>query len=103
MNPTNAESEQEMRTVLVKFANHFRDRTGVRKAMVRFQGRDLRALVDRLLEDFDIEALLLEDGEIAPYVRVVINGRYSSLLGGWQARIPDGATVVLLGSYVIAF
>lgn len=93
----------KMRTVRVKFANHFRARTGVKEVMINFEGEDLRALVHQLVEDFDIEDLLVEDGEIRPYVRVVINGRYSALLGGWDAPIPDQSTIVLLGSYVIAF
>jgi len=36
-------------------------------------------------------------------VRVVINGRFSYLVGGWDAQIPDGATVVLLQSYGASF
>lgn len=64
-----------------------------------FKGRTLAQFLPALVEQFEIEDLLLENGELRTNVRVIIDGRYSYLLGGLEAEIPDGATVVLVYSY----
>lgn len=40
----------------------------------------------------------MKDDELKPHTRVVINGRFSDLIGGWDAPIPDGSMLVLLYS-----
>ena len=64
-----------------------------------FEGSTLGQFIPALLAHFEIEDLLLEEGELRKNVRVIIDGRYSYLLGGLEAKIPDGATVVLVYSY----
>lgn len=98
-----SEGARTVTTVTLKAASHFRARLGLREIEFQFPGQTLRDLVAELRRRFEIDDLLLEGGEIRPYVRVVIDGRYSSLLGGWDAQVPNGATVVFLGSYVLAF
>jgi molybdopterin converting factor small subunit len=94
---------EPMTLVTLRAANHFRERLGFREAEFEFPGERLRDFVTELRRQFDVDDLLLEEGEIKPYVRIVIDGRYSSLLSGWDAVVPDGSTVVLLHSYVLAF
>ena len=85
--------------VSLKFASHFRARVRMSNTEFTYNGNSLREFTPALLEQFDIGDLLMEGDELKPSVRVVINGRYSYLVGGWDAQIPDGATVVLLHLY----
>lgn len=89
--------------VSLKFTSHFRARVGISNTEFTFKGNTLREFTPALLEQFDIADMMMEGDELKPHVRVVINGRFSYLLGGWDAQIPAGATVVLLHSYVVAF
>lgn len=89
--------------VSLKFTSHFRARVGMSNTKFTFKGNTLREFIPALLEQFDIAHMLMEGDELKPHVRVVINGRFSYLVGGWDAQIPDGASVVLLHSYGAAF
>ncbi len=93
----------QMRHVELKFTSHFRARVGKSKVHFAFEGRTLREFIPAVLRRFDLADLLMEGDELRPYVRVVINGRFSYTVGGWEAEIPDGSTVVLIHSYVVAF
>jgi molybdopterin synthase sulfur carrier subunit len=93
----------EPTNVNLKFASHFHARVGMSNTKFTYNGNSLREFIPALLEQFDIADLLMEDDELRPPVLVVINGRYSYLIGGWDAQIPDGATVVLLHAYGAAF
>lgn len=81
--------------VTLKLTSHFRARVGLFETDFEFKGNTLRQFIPALLGKYDIEDLLMEAGELRSNIRVVINGRYSGLLGGFDAPIPDGATVVL--------
>lgn len=83
----------------LKFTNLFRKRLGISLTEFTFKGSTLRQFIPALLEQYEIEDLLIKDGELRSNVRVVIDGRYSYLLGGLDAHIPDGATVVLVYSW----
>ena len=83
----------------LKFTNLFRKRLGISLTEFTFKGSTLRQFIPALLEQFEIEDLLFKDGELRPNVRFVIDGRYSYLLGGQDAHIPDGAMVVLVYSW----
>jgi len=85
--------------VTLKFASFFRRRVNLSQIDFSFEGNTLRHFVEALLQKYDVGDLLLEDGDIRTNVRVVINGRYWNLLGGWEAPIPEGANVTLLESY----
>lgn len=89
--------------VSLKLTSHFRARTGTSNTEFAFMGNTLREFIPALLEQFDIADMLMEGDELKSHVRVVINGRFSYTVGGWDAHIPDGAMVVLLHSYVVAF
>ena len=83
----------------LKFTSRFRKRLGISLTEFTFKGSTLRQFIPALLEQFEIEDLLIKDGELRSNVRVVIDGRYSYLLGGLDAHIPDGAMVVLVYSW----
>jgi len=89
--------------VTIKFASFFRSRVGQSLTAFSFEGDTLSQLLDALVTQYDISDLLLNEGEIRQYVRVVINGRFSYLVGGLEAHIPQDAMIVLLHSYVVAF
>jgi molybdopterin synthase sulfur carrier subunit len=102
--PIGGGSDQEQLTrVKLKFTSFFRKRVGKSLIEFSFRGNTLSAFIQAVVEQFDLADLLMEDGELRPYVRVVINGRFSYLLGGFDAHIPEGAMLVLLHSYVVAF
>ena len=83
----------------LKFTNLFRKRLGISLTEFTFKGSTLRQLIPALLEQYEIEDLMIKDGVLRSNVRVVIDGRYSYLLGGLDAHIRDGAMVVLVYSW----
>lgn len=97
-------SGDDLTHVTLRFTSHFRARVGQSQTEFAFKGNTLRGFVPAVLEQYDIGDLLLDgSNELKPYVRVAINGRFSQTIGNWEAPIPDGATVVLIHSYVVAF
>lgn len=89
--------------VTLKFTSFFRSRLGLSKTEFAFKGTTLRQFIPAMLKQFNIADLLMDGDELKSHVRIIINGRYSYLLGGWQAEIPDGATVVIIHSYTVSF
>jgi molybdopterin synthase sulfur carrier subunit len=89
--------------VTLRFTSHFRERVAASQAGFSFKGNTMRQFIEALLSEYDIRDLLMDQGELRPYVRVAVNGRFSHFIGAWDAAIPDGATVVLMHSYVLAF
>lgn len=85
--------------VTVKFANRFRAHLRQSDAELSFQGDTFREFIPALLAQFDLADLLLDGDQINSRVHVVINGRYSHLIGGWDAPVADGSTVVLTFAY----
>ena len=94
------EGSDELTRITLKFTSFFRSRVGFSQTEFAFKGNTLRQFIPAMLEKFDIADLLMDGDELKRHVRVVINGRYSYLLGGWEAEIPEDAMVVLLHSYV---
>jgi hypothetical protein len=89
--------------VIVKFTGSFRKQVGQTQIEFSFNGGTMREFIHALDHEFDFADLLLDNGELSSRVLVVINGRYSYLLGGWDAPIPDGALIVLFRSHKLAF
>jgi molybdopterin synthase sulfur carrier subunit len=92
----------ELTNVTLKFTSHFRARVGKSNTDFAFRGNTLRQFIPALLEQFDIADLLMDGGEQKTHMRVVIDGRFSYTVGGWEAQISNGATVVLIHSYVVS-
>ena len=89
--------------ITLKFTSFFRSRLGLSQTEFSFKGTTLRQFIPAMLKQFDIADLLMDGGELKSHVRIIINGRYSYLLGGWQAEIPDGAMVVIIHSYTVSY
>ncbi len=79
--------------VIVRFAGDLLSRVGTFHHELDFEGDTLRDLIPAVVERFDLEDLLMNEGGIRPYVQIVIDGRFSYTVGGLDAAIRDGATV----------
>ena len=88
-------SGDDLTRVTLRFTSDFRARVEQNEVEFAFNGNTLRALMKALVDQFDIADLLTAGEDLRPYVRVVINGRFSYTVGGTEAEIPDGASVVL--------
>ncbi len=95
MGNSSASDQARNTEITLRLTGDFRKRVGVPQIHFAFPGRTLRQLIPALIKEFDLGDLLMEGGQPQPYVQVVINGRFSYLIGGLEAPIPDGSTVML--------
>jgi len=79
--------------ITLRLTGDFRRRLGKHRTRFAFPGNTLRQLLAALVREFDLGDRLMAGDELRPYVQVVINGRFSYLVGGPEAKIPDGSTV----------
>ncbi len=99
-----AAATDDLTRVTLKFTGNVRGRMGRDRMEFAFTGHTLGALLDDLLAQYDLRDLILnEEGEVRPWARVVVNGRFSYLIGDMDAPIHDGDLVVLMHPYVVAF
>lgn len=103
--PEPAEAATEGLTqVTLKFTGHVRGRIGRDRMEFAFAGNTLGALLNNFFAHYDLRDLFLnERGEIRPWTRIVVNGRYSYLIGDMDAPIHGGDLVVLIHQYAAAF
>ena len=87
-------SQDRLTNITLRLAGDFRGRLGKHQTRFAFPGNTLRQLMAALVREFDLGDLLMAGDEPRPYVQVVINGRFSYLVGGLEAQIPDGSTVM---------
>ena len=93
-----------MTVVNVKFTGHIRSRIGIDQLDFVVDGSTLGDVLEALFNEYKIQDLILDDdGNILPYSRVVVNGRFSYLVGDMDAPIEDGDSIVLIRPYVVAF
>ena len=93
-----------MLNVNLKFTGLVRKRMGVNQMEYAFDGSSLAELLEAFFNRYDIQDLILdENGEILPYSRIVVNGRFSYLVGNMETPIQDGDLVVFIRPYVVAF
>jgi molybdopterin converting factor small subunit len=91
-------------SVQLKFTGLVRSRMGLDGMEFEFEGYTLADLLVAVFTQYDIKDLLMdENGAILPYSRVVINGRFSYLVGEMDAPICDGDKIVFIRPYVVAF
>ncbi|QUL99285.1 MAG: MoaD family protein [Candidatus Fermentithermobacillus carboniphilus] len=89
------QSESSMITVTVMFFGQIRQITGVsQRAISLGTGAKLTDLVVRLNEEYGPS--FAEEVSRIQGLRILINGREYSLLGGMQAPLSDGCTVVFM-------
>ncbi len=93
-----------MADVRLKFTGNVYRRMGTFEMRFAFQGSKLRDLLDAFFARYNLRDLLLDDdGRVAPYARLVVNGRFSEWIGELDAPVRDGDTVVLIHPYAVAF
>ncbi|MCP4421742.1 MAG: MoaD/ThiS family protein [Chloroflexi bacterium] len=90
--------------VNLKFTGHVRTRMGMDRMEFDFKGNKLNDLLQTLFAQHDLQDLILdENGDVQAWSRVVINGRFSYLVGDMDAPIQDGDMIVLIRPYAVAF
>jgi molybdopterin synthase sulfur carrier subunit len=101
--PAEAATE-DLTRVTLKFTGKVWERMGRGRMEFAFAGHTLGALLNELFAHHDLQDLILNDeGEVRPWTRVVVNGRFSYLIGDMDAPIRDGDLVVLIHQYAVAF
>jgi len=88
-------SAEDLTRVTLRFTTDFRARVEQNEVEFAYRGNTLRDLMKAIADQFDVADLLTAGEELRSYVQVVINGRFSYTVGGLEAEIPDGASVVL--------
>ena len=67
------------------------------KREVSAEGDSVRELLDDLMGRFpELRSQLEEEGELAPFVNVYVDGEDVRTLEGVETEVPPGATVILL-------
>jgi molybdopterin converting factor small subunit len=90
--------------VTLKFTGNIYKRMGTFGMGFSFEGANLRDLLNELLARYNLRDLLMDDrGQIRPYARVLVNGRFSEVLQGLDTLIQTGDTVTLIHPYAVAF
>lgn len=93
-----------MTDVLLKFTGDVRKRLKSNQMDYDFDGDTLGTLLGSLFEEYELRDLILdESGDIRPYSRVAINGRFSYLVGDMEAPVRQGDVITLIRPYVVAF
>ena len=93
-----------MTRVVLKFTGDVRMRMGVDRREFSFEGTKLGELLEAVFAEYDLRDLILdEEGNIKPWARVAVNGRFSYTIGDMNAAIQEGDLVALLHPYVVAF
>ncbi len=93
-----------MANVTLKFTGNVHTRVGAYQMDFSFEGTRLRELLNAVFARHNLRDLLLdESGNLKPYARVLVNGRFSELLQGLDTPVRDGDTVVLIHPYAVAF
>ncbi len=93
-----------MTNVTLKFTGNVHARIGAFRMDFSFEGTKLRDLVNDVVARYDVRDLLLdESGDIKPYARVLVNGRFTEVLEGMDTPVHSGDTIVLIHPYAVAF
>ncbi len=93
-----------MANVTLKFTGNVHTRVGAYQMDFSFEGTRLRELLNAVLARHNLRDLLLdESGNLKPYARVLVNGRFSELLQGLDTPVRDGDIIVLIHPYAVAF
>jgi molybdopterin synthase sulfur carrier subunit len=81
---------------VIRIPPTLRGETGGERQVVA-DGETVRDLVVDLVERFPgLRTQIMEDGELAPFVNVYVEGEDVRTLDGLETTVDDGATVILL-------
>lgn len=84
-----------MRLKVKLFAN-FREVTRNKEVEISLTGDKVGDVISALIHDYPkLEPLMLNGGEIKPYVNILINGRSARDRGGLEATIKEGDEVAV--------
>ena len=94
-----------MTHITLKFIGEFWGRVGFGHTDFEFEGSTVREFLPAVTHAYHVADLLLDrDGvSIRPASRLVINGRFSYLVGGLDAPIREGDVVTLMRPGAPAF
>ncbi len=93
-----------MTTVELKFTGNVRTKMGADRLKFSFEGDNLEQLLQAVFAQYDLKDLLMDEaGVIQPWSRIVVNGRFSYLVGDMDAPVKNGDMVVLMRPYAVAF
>lgn len=85
-----------MPTVKIRTAGLFIEKFGFKELKVNFEGKtlaDLLKYLSTMLGSKFSNEILNDDGEVRPYIIILINGRAATVLGGLKAVLKDGDEV----------
>jgi molybdopterin converting factor small subunit len=69
-----------------------------------FEGDTLGKLLETLFYHYRLRELIVDEGgDVLPWSRLAVNGRFSYLIGDMSAEVRDGDTVALIRPYAVAF
>ena len=81
---------------VVRIPPTLRDQVGGAR-QVEAEGDTVRELIDDLVERFPtLREQLVEDGDLAPFVNVYVEGEDVRTRDGLETPVPEGSTVILL-------
>ena len=87
--------QEPLTRITLRFAGDLYGRVGRSQAEFIFKGNTLRELIPAVVKEYELSDMLMAGDSPKPYLQMVINGRPWYTIGGWDAQIPDRATVVL--------
>ncbi len=98
------DTAEDLTRVTLKFTSHGRKRIGRDRIEFAFTGHTLGTLLNEFFAHHDMRDFYLdEQGGLRPWARIVVNGRFSYLIGDMEAPIKDGDLIVLIHQYATAF
>ena len=87
--------QDNLTQITLRFAGDLHRRVGKSQTEFIFKGNTLRELIPAIVREYELSDMLMAGDAPKPYLQMVINGRPWYTIGGWEALIPDRATVVL--------
>jgi len=82
--------------LIVKFMGIPRQYAHIGRVEFESRGDKLRDVLKEIVESYHVEVIMSENGDVKPYVRVLVNGRSFQFVGGMDAILHDGDAVALI-------
>jgi sulfur-carrier protein len=77
--------------IKVKLFANFREAAGKKDVELEFKGKTVKDAIDTLVSKYPaLEPLMLKDGEIKPYVNIILNGKNAVDDGYLKLKVKDG-------------
>jgi len=82
--------------LIVKFMGIPRQYAHTGQVEFESKGDKLRDALKEIVESYHVEVIMTANGDLKPYVRVLVNGRSFQFVGGMDAVLHDGDAVALI-------